>query len=166
MQCLVIGERERANLVVQLARFFCIHMFVSIRRGHICTVRLNVFLNQRTAVHPILQCCTYFQINAFVLTAGSPVLQLAGLPIMQAVTWFMQARSCRRSTRSCRLPACSCSKQPVVLFLQHYISPFLSQLYHFTAIHYLDRSRSPTMFNILLVEYSKHTCNPSLCTSS
>ena len=41
--CDVIGERERANLVVQLAPFFCIYIYLSDPRPH--TVMFYVVLN-------------------------------------------------------------------------------------------------------------------------
>ena len=43
--CDVIGERERANLVVQLAPFFCIYIYLSDPRPH--TVMFCVVLNMR-----------------------------------------------------------------------------------------------------------------------
>ena len=47
MHCIhLVGERERANLVVQLARFFYIYIYFSTGAAH--TVMFYVFLNQRT----------------------------------------------------------------------------------------------------------------------
>ena len=43
--CDVIGERERANLVVQLAPFFCIYIYISIRPARPHTVMFYVVLN-------------------------------------------------------------------------------------------------------------------------
>ena len=43
--CDVIGERERANLVVQLAPFFCIYISIRPARPH--TVMFYVVLNMR-----------------------------------------------------------------------------------------------------------------------
>ena len=49
----VIGERERANLVVQLARFFYIYIYIYIYPALMYAVMFYVILNKRKLHFPL-----------------------------------------------------------------------------------------------------------------
>ena len=107
MQCLVIGERERANLVVQLARFFCIHMFVEVtyreaqrvsKSANSCTsntVMFYIFPNKRFRAHCRVTCTTAGRFahhaSCHLVHAGS--FMPAVNAFMPGVNAFMQAAS-------------------------------------------------------------------------
>ena len=115
----IIGERERANLVVQLARFF--YIYISISTG------------ADSNVNVILQC--WMQCACAVVARHVRALHL-----------YYSWRCAYYSWQLCLFVGFH--KQPV--YTSSCIS-LLSTPLSFFAVYYLDRSRSPTMFNILLV---------------
>ena len=143
------SQPSRATGTIFLYTYVCFyparpHMYRKAQRvsksANSCTsntVMFYIFPNKRIRAHCRVTC--------------------TGLPIMQAVTWFMQARSCRRSTRSCRLPARSCIvpstlHQPIILL------PYIS---------WIGPARQQCSTSASRIQLSsKHTCNPSICTSS
>ena len=111
--CLVIGERKRANLVVQLARFY-----LSVCRH---TVMFYVILNtrQRNFTYTVSRACT----NILLRSYGSYVLQLAGLRV---VGGRLVLYSC---SQLCMLLACIynlyCNHQVLAQLLHHFL-PYIS----------------------------------------
>ena len=106
----LIGKRERANLVVQLARFFYISICRTVGRD----VALMPYVLPISKYTTILSCHAvmfYVFLNIrqtkFCITrlASSAQRVLAFMPAVQA---FMQA-ACRLSMCSCRLSTPSCS---------------------------------------------------------
>ena len=76
--CKFIGERERANLVVQLARFFYIYIFVSMS-PYRNLIRNSKYTSAKFHAHCVSRMRKYISYGSAVL------LQLAGLRVVYSI---------------------------------------------------------------------------------
>ena len=109
----LIGERERANLVVQLARFFYIYIYFSTGAAH--TVLFYVFLNQRTpgGLHTSEFSFVFFFLCGSLMDSECTAANVQplvddGTAPSAAVSQTARRRRASESTEACSPEAASC----------------------------------------------------------